>query len=117
MNLELSINVIANFQSAITTGNSPLYIPGGPISDSALYFKGDHVACFQPAFICLFVQGNVPPGGVNGSVIKARATDLLEHGCGFCGSVPLAGDNRAEEMGVLTSNYVSEGVGVGVAFH
>lgn len=36
-------------------------------------------------------------------------------GCAVCGSVPLARDNEPEEMGELTSNYVSGGVGVAVA--
>lgn len=63
----------------------------------------------------MFVQGNVPAAGVNGSVIKARAGNLVEHGCAVCGSVPLARDNEPEEMGELTSNYVSGDVGVAVA--
>ncbi|KAI4207181.1 MAG: hypothetical protein LQ346_000675, partial [Caloplaca aetnensis] len=57
--------------------------------------------------ICLFLQGAaVPAAGVPGFVVKARLRDLLRHGCLFCGSVPVSGDNRRAAAGVLTSNYV-----------
>lgn len=38
-------------------------------------------------------------------------------GVSFAGSVSLSGDNEPGEMGELTSNYGSEGVGVGAAFY
>lgn len=87
---------------------------GGPISETALYKAGNPpwIAC-QPlpkgGAICLFLQGNVPAQGVTGKVLQDRMGDLVNHGCGGCGSVPLSGNNDPDEMGVLTANFISSG--------
>ena len=67
------------------------------------------VACSKHYTVCLFMQGNVPYDGVNGTIIKERIIDLFNHECNVCGSVPLSGDNNSDEMGILTSNSISEG--------
>ncbi|KAL8899140.1 MAG: hypothetical protein Q9207_006350, partial [Kuettlingeria erythrocarpa] len=75
-----------------------------------LYFRDEHIICAENALlgsICLFLQGRaVPAAGVPGFVVKARLRELVRHGCLFCGSVPVSGDNRPLAAGVLTSNYV-----------
>ena len=60
--------------------------------------------------MCLFLQGDLPIGtvNVNGSVIKARISDLKNHGCKSCGSVPLSGNNDPRAAGILTANYVQD---------
>ena len=55
------------------------------------------------------MQGNVPKEGVNASVIIAKLKELVVHGCQWCGSVPLGGNNDPKLMGQLTSNYVHTG--------
>ena len=57
-------------------------------------------------------------GPINGSTIIARAGDLNSHGCWYCGSVPLSGDNKPAELGILVANYVSNTYGCsGVCAH
>ena len=100
------------FYVALRYGAS-LTIGGGPIVPTDIYSAGQHIACLHIAClttydsgICLFMEGNVPKEGVRGSVIIDRVGDLNSHGCWYCGSVPISGDNKPEAMGVLTSNWV-----------
>ncbi|MCJ1258911.1 hypothetical protein MMC24_006745 [Lignoscripta atroalba] len=111
--------LIPHFVDALTRGGSPFDVPGGPIADDTVYYLGDpkHIACRPEeagSGICLFMQGNVPAAGINGSVLKTRIIDLYNHECLYCGSVPLSGDNNPVEMGILTSNYVSQAACIGV---
>ena len=87
------------------------------VNDEDIYYNRVHIACvdlYAPtgvdgAAFCLFTQGRtVPPTGINGSEIKRKLTQLSEHGCFACGSVPLAEDNDPNAMGILTLNYVLE---------
>ncbi|KAI4091609.1 MAG: hypothetical protein LQ344_003960 [Seirophora lacunosa] len=121
------INCLGSSQCSFTTNNSPnilfefnrtvslpspnnFLLPGPPLPPRALYFRNEHIACAENALlgsICLFLQGSgVPDTGVPGFVVRRRVQDLLDHGCRFCGSVPVSGDNRPLAAGVLTSNYV-----------
>lgn len=108
-------NVISEFWTILNAGLSPRMKEGGPISDTALYKAGNPpwIAC-QPlpkgGAICLFLHGKVPAIGVTGKRLKDRIGDLVNHGCGVCGSVPLSGDNDPDKMGVLTANFVSSGI-------
>ena len=75
-----------------------------------MYQPGSTIVCHRLLAadgFCLFLQGNVPRAGVSGSLVKERLNDLIVHGCSDCGSVPLSGNNNPDEMGVLTSNYVT----------
>lgn len=81
------------------------------ISDNAYFFRHDQIICAKNAHwavggICLFFEGNVPIKGVSGLVLKKRINDLAYHGCRYCGSVPVSGDNDPNKAGRLTSNYV-----------
>lgn len=100
-------DLIDEFWVALSYGASPL-IPGGPIVRSDLYMAGQHIACLDAydGGICLFMEGNVPKGGVRGSVIIERLWDLKMHKCRWCGGVPISGDNDPGEMGVLKSDWV-----------
>ena len=97
------------FNDAISYGNSA-YIRGGPIRAEDVYHAGDQIVCQRGLLgsdgICLFTQGNVPAEGVTGQQIIMRLSELIEHGCRKCGSVPLSGDNDPDKMGTLTGNYV-----------
>ncbi|KAL8711571.1 MAG: hypothetical protein Q9220_003981 [cf. Caloplaca sp. 1 TL-2023] len=110
-----SSNILSALNVTATTGspsNSDPPLPGGPLNDLELYFSGEHILCAKNnrhlvGSICVFLQGqDVPVGGVPGYLIKIRIQELVAHGCKFCGSVPLSGDNRPEAQGLLTSNYV-----------
>ncbi|KAL8761320.1 MAG: hypothetical protein Q9184_002562 [Pyrenodesmia sp. 2 TL-2023] len=96
--------------SGIRPPSSPAFLPGLPLVPRELYFRNEHILCAQNALvgsICIFLQGEaVPVAGVPGFVITRRIRDLVDHGCKFCGSVPVSGDNRPFAAGVLTSNYV-----------
>lgn len=85
--------------------------------DEDVYFNSAHIACaslyaerdVKGAAFCVYTQGhNVPRSGINGSEIKRKLTQLSEHGCFACGSVPLAEDNDPNALGILTLNYVLE---------
>lgn len=45
---------------------------------------------------------------MNGTVIATRAGELNRHGCWYCGSVPVSGDNNPREMGILTVDFVRD---------
>ena len=83
------------------------------VRDEDVYFHSAHIACaslyaprhVQGAAFCVFTQGhNIPQ--INGSVIKRKLTQLRDHGCFACGSVPIADDNDPNTQGLLTLNYV-----------
>ncbi|KAL8930242.1 MAG: hypothetical protein Q9208_000859 [Pyrenodesmia sp. 3 TL-2023] len=86
------------------------FLPGLPLLAHELYFRNEHILCAENALvgsICVFLQGDdVPEAGVPGFVITRRIHDLVYHGCKFCGTVPVSGDNRPFAAGVLKSNYV-----------
>ena len=91
------------------------------ISDDAYFFKGQQIACAKNAGwavggICLFVQGNISDQGISGNVLKDRISDLAYHGCNYCGSVPISGDNDPDKAGLLTANYVEHPICNGICF-
>ena len=89
------------------------------ISDYAYFFEHQQIACAKNAGwaiggICLFVQGNVTSEGISGHVLKDRISDLAYHGCKYCGSVPISGDNDPYKAGLLTANYVEHPICDGI---
>lgn len=81
------------------------------IRDDAYFFRHDQIICAKNAHwaiggICLFLMGNIPIEGISGLVLKRRINDLAYHGCRYCGSVPVSGNNDPTKAGRLTSNYV-----------
>ena len=108
-------NVISEFWEILNAGPSEHMKEGGPIREDALYKAGNPpwLAC-QPlpkgGAICLFLQGNVPAGGVTGKTLQDRIGDLVNHGCSICGSVPISGNNDPDEMGFMTANFVKSGI-------
>ena len=66
-----------------------------------------------PGYWCLFAQGNVPWGVVDGPLVERKVQQLLDHGCRRCGSVPLRDDNNPAD-GILTMNYVVASDCIGV---
>ena len=108
-------DLIDEFYQALANGASAV-IKGGPIDPARTYNYGQDIACHQKSGICMFLEATVTRGmvSVNGSTIIARAGDLNSHGCWYCGSVPVSGDNKPEELGVLVVNWVSDFTCVGV---
>ena len=102
--------VLDTFYDAMTSG-SQSFIPGGPLEDERVYYNGQpqDVACWEDLKVCLFLQGNIPSTGMNGSTIKLRLNELRLHGCRICGSVPISGNNDPYNSGYLTSNFVTSG--------
>ena len=91
------------------------------ISDDAYFFEDQQIACAKNAGwavggICLFVQGNITSQGIKGHVLKDRISDLAYHGCEYCGSVPISGDNDPDKAGLLTANYVVHPICNGICF-
>ena len=109
-NLFVNGSDVAN---AGSPGGTNQVLTGGPVAPGVVWQAGNHIAC-QPSNhiggICMFMQGNVPAGGVDTAVIIQRLGDLQAHGCKTCGSVPLSGDNNPNAMGILTLNFVKDGV-------
>ncbi|KAH6658517.1 killer toxin Kp4/SMK [Truncatella angustata] len=76
------------------------------------YRPGDHISCCGDnavaSGLCAFVQGNFH----DGTITAARAGDLLQdlvnHGCGKCGSIPIGPNNDPDANGILTVNWVSQ---------
>ncbi|KAA6416381.1 MAG: hypothetical protein FRX48_01101 [Lasallia pustulata] len=108
-------DLIDEFYQALANGASAV-IKGGPIDPARIYNYGQDIACHQKSGICMYLEATVTRGmvSVNGSTIIARAGDLNSHGCWYCGSVPLSGDNKPEELGILVVNWVSEFTCIGV---
>lgn len=84
----------------------------GPLNDTDIYKSNAHIVCLPlgKSFlggICAFTQRNLNPLGVLGTVIKRKLTQLHDHGCHICGSVPLGDGNDPAEAGILTVNYVN----------
>ena len=91
------------------------------VNDTASFYKHRQIACGKNASwlvggVCLFLQGNVSDNGISGSTLKARISDLSYHGCKYCGSVPVSGDNDPRSAGLLTANYVRYPVCDGLCF-
>ncbi len=85
------------------------------MNDKDIYLNRQQIACTTlydggrggGAPFCVFTQGrNVPPQGINGSEIKRKLSELRDHGCFACGSVPLGDSNDPSTLGILTLNYV-----------
>ena len=95
------------FYQALANGAS-WQVVGGPIDRTAIWQYGQDVACYTPAGVCVWTEGHVTRGmnGINGSVLVDRVGDLNYHGCWYCGSVPLSGDNKPDEMGILVVDYI-----------
>ena len=92
------------------------------ITDYVYFYKHQQIACAKNADwavggICLFAQGNVSSEGISGLVLKERLSELVYHGCSFCGSVPISGDNDPDKAGLLTANYVVHPICNGICFH
>lgn len=64
-----------------------------------LYNPGDHIACCGDSAlasgICAFVQGDFHDGQISASTAAGLLQDLVNHGCGKCGSVPIGPNNGA----------------------
>lgn len=113
---ELGINCRGNFWCPWISADANhiilyfLYWMKTSMNDADIYAHGVHIACaslYGSAAFCAYTQGhNVPPSGINGSGIKRKLTQLSDHGCFACGSVPIADDNNPKELGILTINYV-----------
>lgn len=90
----------------------------GPIHDTDNYAPGAHILCLPQGYvlggICAFTQGSVSAAGTNGKLIKQKLSELRVHGCIFCGSVPLSGNNDPNTEGILTLNYVASQTCMGV---
>ena len=92
------------------------YITEIPDPSRWIWSVNAHIACKPafhyislwtlPGFWCLFTQGNVRSGVVDGKLVKRKVLQLLDHGCRRCGSVPLRDDNNPA-YGILTMNFVS----------
>ena len=97
-----------NYKNLVSHFNWTLW---NRVNDTAIFHKHRQIACgrnldWLVGGVCLFLQGNVTEKGVSGATLKARISDLAHHGCRYCGSVPVSGDNDPRSAGVLTSNYV-----------
>lgn len=81
------------------------------IDESRHYKDGEHIACAGTslsASICAFLQKS---SGAQGATLKLAAQDLINHGCGNCGSAPLNRNNNDISLGELTFNYVTDPCG------
>ncbi|KAF5532445.1 KP4 killer toxin [Fusarium mexicanum] len=76
----------------------------GGLNDDRWYQNGQHIVC--GGSLCAFLQNT---GGLPGRNIKGLLGDLRDHGCKYCGSVPVffPDDNNDGDHGILTVNYVS----------
>ena len=100
----------------IAKGTNCISAPGfncGPINDTDIWAPGKHILCLPQQFatggLCVFAQGSVDPLGITGDFVEQKLTELKQHGCRVCGSVPLSDDNNANTAGELTVNWVSSG--------
>jgi len=72
-------NAVQAYFDVAAYGNQGPYVPGGPIANGTIYYKGDHIICVkkhEPGSLCLFLQGNVPAEGVNGTMIIKKLSEL-----------------------------------------
>ncbi|KAI1843990.1 hypothetical protein JX265_005828 [Neoarthrinium moseri] len=77
-----------------------------------LYNPGQHIACCGDkalaSGLCAFVQGDFHDGQISAARAGDLLQDLVNHGCGKCGSVPIGPNNDPNADGILTVNWVSE---------
>ena len=79
------------------------------LDPSTTYYNNVQLACKKNysngGGVCAFLQNT---GGITGSNIQSIMQDLVTHGCGTCGSVPVfyPTDNNVADHGELTVNYV-----------
>lgn len=106
--LGTSDDLIDEFYQALANGASNVIL-GGPLIATTKYpLPGQqYIACDAAAKICLSLSGNHPAGGVDGLTLATRIGDLNSHGCWYCGSVPLSGDNDPKKMGDLKVDIAS----------
>ena len=84
----------------------------GPLNDTDIYLLNDQILCLPTGKsflggICAFTQGKEAPAtGVTGALIKRKLSEVRNHGCHVCGSVPLGENNDPHSRGILTVNYV-----------
>ena len=100
----------------IAKGTNCISAPGfncGPINDTDIWAPGKHILCLPQQVsiggLCVFTQGSVAPLGITGNLVERKLTELKQHGCRVCGSVPLSDDNNPNSAGELTVNWVSNG--------
>ncbi|SLM35340.1 WD40/YVTN repeat-like-containing domain [Lasallia pustulata] len=108
-------DLMDEFYQALANGASDV-IAGGPLVSTTMYpLPGQkYIACDPAAKICISLAGNYPSGGVDGWTLATRVGDLNSHGCWYCGSVPLSGDNNPKEMGILKIDIASPDYCAGV---
>lgn len=79
------------------------------VPDNGQYYNGQQICCAscnddnaQRYSVCAFVQN--ASGGASGKQVKAAVQQLVDHGCGLCGSAPF--HNNDVSQGELTVNVV-----------
>ncbi|KAH6878775.1 killer toxin Kp4/SMK [Alternaria rosae] len=93
------------------------------LDDKEEWGNGDQIVCnlcpgcsplsANCAGICAFPQKLKTDEKVNGSLIKSKINDLVNHKCGRCGSCPTKPGNDVN-TGEITVNYVTSGCKEGV---
>lgn len=101
-------DLMDEFYQALANGASDV-IQGGPLISTTQYPRQgqQYIACSADAKICLSLAGNAPAEGMTGLDLATRVGELNAHGCWYCGSVPLSGDNNPGKMGILRVNIAS----------
>ena len=87
------------------------------IDPNRAFHSGEHIACVKyipspPAYlaggVCAFLQGT--KFGFLGKEVKILSQAIVNHGCNYCGSVPISyifGGNDPSS-GILTINFVGD---------
>ncbi|MCJ1303616.1 hypothetical protein MMC08_006426 [Hypocenomyce scalaris] len=103
-----SDDLMDEFYQATANGASDV-VTGGPLTDNTLYPlpNQQYIACDQAESICVYLTGNYPAGGINGTQVATLLGYLNSHNCWACGSVPISGNNNPKDEGVLTVDKVS----------
>lgn len=106
--LSKDVDLIDEFYQALANGASDVIV-GGPLNSTTRYpLPGQkYIACDAAASICMSLSGNHPAEGMDGLTLATRAGDLNSHGCWYCGSVPLTGNNDPKPMGDLKIDIAS----------
>ncbi|KAI9715135.1 MAG: hypothetical protein M1812_006114 [Candelaria pacifica] len=81
--------------NGIGEGNTPTFMLGllKPVSDSTVYPPGYMIGCagkFGGSALCMFTQSTTKSS--TAGELKLVLQDLINHGCGHCGSAPLIRD-------------------------
>ena len=78
------------------------------IDPNGQYQEGEHIYCndIQPGGgYCLFYQSGASGSGEE---VKSLLTQLKDHGCNGCGSIPTTPGENDVSKGMLTYNYVND---------